>query len=108
MQSFKQCADVYNYLNKETVRFVIDVKENCIQSHSKSFFSESHTILNQRVKVDRRRIEEAFLQYALLRVASWYPEKLSLSCLPLHTKTIEILPTSSVGLSWSIYEEACR
>ena len=49
-------------------------------------------MLNERVKVDRRRIEEAFFQYAMLQVASWYPDKLSLSTMPLHAKTMEILP----------------
>lgn len=56
-------------------------------------FSEGHDILNERAKVDRRRIE-AFFQYALLRVTSWYPEQLSLSSLPLHNKTTEILPST--------------
>ena len=57
-------------------------------------FSEGHDILNERAKFDRRRIEEAFFQYALLRVTSWYPDQLSLSSLPLHNKTTEILPST--------------
>ena len=55
-------------------------------------FSVNQDILNERVKVDRRRIEEAFFQYALLRVTLWYPDQLSMSTLPLHNKTMEILP----------------
>ena len=34
--------------------------------------------------MDRRRLEEAFLQYALLRVASWYPSHISIDKLHLH------------------------
>ena len=55
-------------------------------------FSVSQDIVNERVKVDRRRIEEAFFQYALLRVTLLYPDYFSVSTLPLHNKTIEILP----------------
>ena len=54
--------------------------------------SVNQDILSERVKVDRRRIEEAFFQYALLRVTLWYPDQLSMSTLPLHNKTMEILP----------------
>ena len=64
--------------------------------------SMNQDILNERVKVDRCRIEEAFFQYALLRVTLWYPDQLSMSTLPLHNKTMEILPRDSVRLSWSI------
>lgn len=48
-----------------------------------------HDILNERVKVDRSRIEEAFFPYALLMVASWYPNQLSPTTLSLHAKTID-------------------
>lgn len=34
--------------------------------------------------MDRRRLEEAFLQYALLRVAVWYPSHLCIQQLQLH------------------------
>ena len=34
--------------------------------------------------MDRRRLQEAFFQYALLRVASWYPKHIVLEQLWLH------------------------
>jgi len=40
--------------------------------------------LHDRQKLDRRRAEAAHFQYAVLRVATWYPETFSLSELPLH------------------------
>lgn len=40
--------------------------------------------LLQRYWLDRRRIEDAFFQFAVLHVCSWYPEHLKTSCLPLH------------------------
>ena len=49
--------------------------------------------LNERVTVDRRRIEEAFFQYALLKVIAWYPQHFSIGDLPLHAKTVHVLPS---------------
>lgn len=49
-------------------------------------------LLIERQRVDRRRIEDAFFQYAVLRAASWYPDDFCLYNLPLHgntTATIE-------------------
>lgn len=34
--------------------------------------------------MDRRRLQEAFFQYALLKVASWYPKHIALEKLILH------------------------
>ena len=34
--------------------------------------------------MDRRRLQEAFFQYALLRVASWYPKYIALEKVNLH------------------------
>ncbi len=44
-------------------------------------------MLLERQKVDRRRIEDAFFQYAALRVASWYPAQFKDSALLLHSST---------------------
>lgn len=43
--------------------------------------------LHQRQKIDRRRIEDAFFQYAVLKAASWYPLHFDLEHLPLHAAT---------------------
>lgn len=42
------------------------------------------SLLTERQRVDRRRMEDAFFQYALLRATSWYPQ-FSVSALPLHS-----------------------
>ena len=41
-------------------------------------------LLTEREKLDRRRAEAAYFQYALLRVASWYPHLFKISDLTLH------------------------
>ena len=41
--------------------------------------------------MDRRRLDEAHFQYAILRVALWYPSVLKLLDLPLHSSTPETL-----------------
>ncbi len=46
----------------------------------------------ERQNVDRRRIEQVFFQYALLKVVAWYPDMFSLSTMSLHWKTTETLP----------------
>lgn len=38
-----------------------------------------------REKLDRRRAEAAYFQFAILRVASWYPDLFKVSNLPLHS-----------------------
>lgn len=40
--------------------------------------------LVSRQHMDRRRLEEAFMQYALLRVCSWYPSVIKIDILFLH------------------------
>lgn len=40
-----------------------------------------------RYQLDRRRVEDAFFQFALLRVCLWYPEHFKVSCLALHSAT---------------------
>ena len=47
--------------------------------------------LTQRLLLDRRRLEEAHFQYALLMVASWYPDHFKLSDLHLHGATQDTL-----------------
>lgn len=37
--------------------------------------------------MDRRRVEDAFFQYAALRVASWYPEQFKIPTLQFHAMT---------------------
>ena len=58
-------------------------------------------VLNERQKVDRRRIEDAVFQYALLTVASWYPEFLEPSKLPMHGQT-----TATIFDSTTVYHGA--
>ena len=41
--------------------------------------------------MDRRRLQVAFFQYALLKVAAWYPNHVSINCLHLHEGLSETL-----------------
>lgn len=50
-------------------------------------FSPEH----KRQKLDRRRIESAFFQYAALRVASFHPDLFQTSKLPLHSETVNTI-----------------
>ncbi len=54
--------------------------------------------LHERQKLDRRRVEDGYFQYALLKAASWYPGKFSLEDLPLHSSTVK-----TVALFTKIY-----
>ena len=47
--------------------------------------------LDERQRVDRRRVEDAFFQFALLKAASWYPSIFNISKLPLHAKALETI-----------------
>ena len=49
------------------------------------------TDLESRLRMDRRRLEEAFLQYALLKVAEWYPLDMSMHKLHLHDGLSQLL-----------------
>lgn len=48
-------------------------------------------MLNERHKVDRRRVEDAFFQYTLLKAASWHPAYFDISHLPLHAKSLDTI-----------------
>ena len=48
-------------------------------------------LLADRQRLDRRRVEDAFFQYAMLRAASWYPHSFSLCTLPCHKDTTDTL-----------------
>ena len=72
-------SDVHNYLSHSSslsiliynmLAYHIDV-HNCLSR------SSSLSILTQRMRLDRRRLEDAHFQYAILKVASWYNLKLS-------------------------------
>ena len=39
----------------------------------------------ERYKLDRRQVETAHFQFAILQVASWYPQHLDICKLPLHS-----------------------
>lgn len=52
------------------------------QPYYKLFYSSNS--LESRQQLDRRHLEEAFMQYALLQVASWYPSSVSVERLHLH------------------------
>ena len=47
----------------------------------------------ERYMLDRRRAEAGHIQYAILRVVSWYPEILATEKLTLHANTDETLST---------------
>jgi len=57
--------------------------------------------LNERQKVDRRRIEDAVFQYALLEVTSWYDCLSDLSNKPMH-----VLTTATIFDSITVYHGA--
>lgn len=71
--SFMQCAEAYNYLHTYA--------DGSANLHA---FPKDATLLRERQRLDRRRAEAAYFQYAVLRVASWYPERVPLATLPLH------------------------
>lgn len=48
--------------------------------------------LVERHKLDRRRLEAAHFQFAVLQVAMWYPEHITISEIPLHAALQETLP----------------
>lgn len=76
--SFKQCADVYNHIHDHT------------QQPGQE--SSMKVLLLQRNQLDRRRLEDAYFQFSILRVCSWYPEQFQVEHLPLHggtSKTLE-------------------
>lgn len=47
--------------------------------------------LIERSRLDRRRVEVAHLHFAILQVASWYPEHVDLFTLPLHANLDDTL-----------------
>lgn len=51
------------------------------------------SLLMERQKVDRRRIEDAFFQYAVLITQAEYSEHIELSDLPMHHDTSNTLIT---------------
>lgn len=57
--------------------------------------------LNERQKVDCRRVEDAVFQYAMLNVSSWYTSLLDLSKLPMHAQT-----TTTIFKSTTVYHGA--
>ena len=54
-----------------------------------------------RYSLDRRRVEDAYYQYALLRICSWYPSILRIEDLPLHSNTAD-----SIQSIMNLYHEA--
>ena len=60
----------------------------------------SYSILAQRLLLDRRRLEDAHFQYAVLNIVLWYPSTFKLCDLPLHGGTQETL----LQLSESYFE----
>jgi hypothetical protein len=49
------------------------------------------SLLMERQKVDRRRVEDAFFQYALLRASSWYPRHFCIASMPLHADAMSTI-----------------
>ena len=58
--------------------------------HVYGTYMYSRSIL-ARLMLDRRRLEDAHFQYAILKVALWYPSSFKLTDLPLHGPTRETL-----------------
>ena len=48
--------------------------------------------LRERQLLDRRRVEDAYYQYAGVKVCHWYPDTFCLANLPLHAEISETLP----------------
>ena len=65
-----------------------------------NYFSEL-AALNERQKVDRRRVEDAMFQYAMLNISSWYTSILELSTLPMHAQA-----TTTIFRSAAVYHGA--
>ena len=65
------------------------------------YHSSELAALNERQRVDRRRIEDAVFQYALLEVSSWYDCLSELSNKPMH-----ILTTATIFDSITVYHGA--
>ena len=49
------------------------------------------TQLTKRQMLNRRRMEEAFFQYAALKVSQWYPNAIDYTSVKLHSGTSETL-----------------
>lgn len=49
------------------------------------------SIVVERYLMDRRRVEAAHFQFAILQVASWYPHVFDLCKLPLHSAVDDTL-----------------
>lgn len=57
-------------------------------------------------RLDRRQLEDAYFQYATLRVAAWYPDHLQIGQIRLHSsaaKTIQEIVTVYHGLFMQHY-----
>ena len=61
----------------------------CNQCDLDKYFNINVYRLQERQKLDRRRIEDAFFQYAILTVVSWYSQHFSLCQLPMHNMASE-------------------
>jgi len=57
-----------------------------------SIINREQEQLVERQQLDRRRLEDGHFQYAILKVAGWYPKLLDISELPLHSALQETLP----------------
>ena len=79
---------------------VITKKNQYLYDYSIFNFSPEH----KRQKLDRRRIESAFFQYAALRVASFHPDLFQNSKLPLHSES-QHYRTNDYSLPWCIHEK---
>lgn len=74
----------------------------CLYRVSVPSFCRDIVKLMQRYQLDRRRIEDAYFQYAVLNVCSWYPEYFEIGTLALHNATDSTkLPAYIMGFSWT-------
>ena len=49
--------------------------------------------VERRASMDRRRLEDAHLKFAVLQVISWYPDSLHLTEVPITSSVNEMLKT---------------
>lgn len=75
--SYKQAADIYNYYNgyelSDSKNRYVAIK-HFIEFSFKITISRSITAIVERIKMDRRRLEQAHFRYVALNVARWYRE----------------------------------
>ncbi|KXJ06830.1 uncharacterized protein LOC114576501 [Exaiptasia diaphana] len=96
--SYQQKSRIYNATNgydanqkKKKKKAVPDLKENKTQESHQNL-STSESILEERKQLDRRRLEDGHLQFAILRIMESYPDEFN--CQSTSFKDLKELLTS--------------